>query len=191
MIQTERLTLRGLKLEDADDLLEYQSHPDVVRYTPWPVRERADVIGSLQKILALHSKELATDGDSLFLGWQLRDKNQVVGQSNMTLLSSSDRIADIGWATHHDFQRMGFAFEATSALLTFAFKQYSLESVIARIDVRNIESIRLAQKLGMTLAAEEPELQLLKDEWCHINTYEISRPQAYTQIGGGNYVEYD
>jgi RimJ/RimL family protein N-acetyltransferase len=39
-IETERLILRPLALTDEDDLLEYQSHPEIVRYIPWPERTR-------------------------------------------------------------------------------------------------------------------------------------------------------
>ncbi len=39
-IRTERLDLRPHRMEDLDDLLAFHSDPDVVRYVPWPVRDR-------------------------------------------------------------------------------------------------------------------------------------------------------
>ncbi len=40
MLETARLRLRALELADEDDLLAYQSDPEIVRYIPWPVRTR-------------------------------------------------------------------------------------------------------------------------------------------------------
>jgi len=43
-IETERLRLRPHRMSDVDDLLRFHSDPEVVRYLPWPVRDRAAVL---------------------------------------------------------------------------------------------------------------------------------------------------
>ena len=43
VIETDRLILRPMAMSDVDDLLEYQSHPDIVRYIPWPESTRGEV----------------------------------------------------------------------------------------------------------------------------------------------------
>ena len=40
-LRTERLVLREHRADDLDDLVVFHSDPDVVRWTPWPVRDRA------------------------------------------------------------------------------------------------------------------------------------------------------
>ena len=50
-IETERLILRPLRMSDVDDLYEYQSDPEIVRYIPWPERSREQVIEALEKAL--------------------------------------------------------------------------------------------------------------------------------------------
>jgi RimJ/RimL family protein N-acetyltransferase len=39
-LRTERLDLRPHRMDDLDDLYAFHSRPEVVRYTPWPVRDR-------------------------------------------------------------------------------------------------------------------------------------------------------
>ena len=40
-IFTDRLVLRPHRMADLDDLVRFHGDPDVVRYLPWPVRDRA------------------------------------------------------------------------------------------------------------------------------------------------------
>ena len=47
MIESQRLILRPLLIADVDHLLEYQSHPEIVRYIPWPERTREQVIEAI------------------------------------------------------------------------------------------------------------------------------------------------
>lgn len=172
MLETQRLILRPLVLEDALDLLEYQSNSEVVRYTPWPVRNIDEVLTSLEKITNLHRDFLIEEADSMFLAWELKESGKVIGQSNSTLISSTPRICDIGWATHQEYQGKGFALEATETLLNHLFLHHDISKVLAKIDSRNLKSLKFAESLGMTsvgLAAT----QQIKGEDCQILTYEI------------------
>lgn len=136
---------------------------------------------ALEKAISLHKEDLRQSGDTLFLAWELDSIGKVIGQSNMSLLSSQDGLADFGWALHQSFQGRGFAYEASSALLQHAFGELLLNRVIARIDVRNEESIRLAEKLGMQRTSQAPETQLTKGEMCEMWTFEIHGPKTIGQ----------
>ena len=152
VIETERLILRPMHMEDVADLLEYQSHPEIVRYIPWPERTREQVVVAAEKLLATGKYEIKEDGDYLVLVWEIKAgefKGKVIGQSNMGLESSRDSCADIGWVTHQDFQRQGYAFEATYALMEYAFKNFPIRRLIAHIDTRNPESAAMATKVGL------------------------------------------
>ena len=174
MIETERLLLRPLRASDARDLLEYQSDPDVVRYTPWPVRDLSAVDASLAKIIGLHKDNPTSDGESIFLAWELKITGKVIGQSNMSIISSVSGLADIGWATHQSFQRQGYAREASAALLNHAYHSLEVRTVQAKIDTRNLASIHFAEQLGMSFVPEKTESIIAKDEECTILTYEIT-----------------
>ena len=176
MIETDRLILRPISLDDVDDLLEYQSHPEIVRYIPWPERTRQQVIEAAEKTIATAKFDLKDDGDFLVLVWEIQSgesKGKVIGQSNMALKSLQDGCADIGWVTHQDFQRQGYAFEATRALLAYAFNNFDLHRVIADIDTRVPESAALAEKLGMRRESTYLDGEFFKGEWCDMWLYAI------------------
>jgi RimJ/RimL family protein N-acetyltransferase len=175
-IETERLILRPLALSDEDDLCEYQSHPEVVRYIPWPERTREQVREALEKLVPQMKVPLAESGDFILLAWELKggpQKGKVIGQSNLGLERKEDQYGEIGYVTHQDFQRQGYAYEATKALMEYAFKNFPLHRLGAWIDTRNPESAKLAEKLGMRREAELIESDFFKGDWCNMWVYAI------------------
>jgi aminoglycoside 6'-N-acetyltransferase len=180
MIESARLILRPIRLSDVDDLLEYQSHPEIVRYIPWPERTRDQVIEAAEKTLATGKLELKEDGDFLVLVWEIKAgefKGKVIGQSNMGFKSLRDGNADIGWVTHQDFQRQGFAYEATKALMEYGFKNFPIRRLIADIDTRNPESAAMAAKLGMRREAEFVDAEIFKGSLCSMWLYAILKSE--------------
>jgi aminoglycoside 6'-N-acetyltransferase len=176
VIETERLILRPMALTDVDDLLEYQSHPEIVRYIPWPERTREQVIEAAEKTIATGKFDLKEDNDYIVLVWQFKS-GKVIGQSNMGLKSLRDGNADIGWVTHHDFQRKGYAFEATQALIKYAFENFPVRRLIADIDTRNPESAAMAEKLGMRREGEFVDCEVFKGEICSMWLYAILKSE--------------
>lgn len=184
IIETERLILRPLRVEDVDDLLEYQSHPEIVRYIPWPERTREEVVTALNKTIEQGKSELKSEGDFIVLAWELKDceanrklsgfrPGKVIGQSNSALESIRDQVADIGWVTHQEFQRVGYAYEATYAFMQFIFTHFEIHRIIANIDTRNPESAKLAEKLGMRREGEFRDSEFFKGDWCSMWLYAI------------------
>ena len=144
-IETDRLILRPMQMEDIDDLLQYQSNPEIVRYIPWPPRTMEQVKEAATKTIATGKFDLLEENDYIVLVWALKSTGQVIGQSNMGLVSKENKSSNIGWVTHQNFQRQGYALEATKALLGYAFKNFDLHRVIADIDTRVPESAALAE----------------------------------------------
>ena len=96
----------------------------------------------------------------------------------MGLVSKENKASNIGWVTHQDFHRHGYAFEATKALLTYAFANFDLHRVIADIDTRVPESAALAEKLGMRREAEFKDGEFFKGEWCDMWLYAILKSES-------------
>jgi aminoglycoside 6'-N-acetyltransferase len=162
-----------MQIEDVDDLLEYQSNPEIVRYIPWPPRTMEQVKEAAEKTINTGKFDLKEDNDYIVLVWELKSTRQVIGQSNMGLISKDNQCSNIGWVTHQGFQRQGYALEATNALLKYAFENFDLHRVIADIDTRVPESAALAEKLGMRREAEYKDGEFFKGEWCDMWLYAI------------------
>lgn len=172
LLETERLILRPIRATDQSDLLEYHGDERVVRYIPWSVRSIDEVehaISSYERSKA----SLENEGDVIVLGWQLRSTGKVIGQSNASLISLINQTADIGWVTHREFWRHGYAYEATAAFMAHILRQPTVHRIVANIDVRNPESAHLAEKLGMRLEGEFKQSTYTKGEWCDMWLYAL------------------
>ena len=181
-LETDRLILRPLALSDEDDLLEYQSHPEIVRYIPWPERTRQQVKEALVKVIATSKFELIDELDYINLGWEIKsgkEQGKVIGQSNMSLKSAIDQCADIGWVTHQNFQGQGYAFEASHALIAYAFRRFPIHRISADIDTRAPKSAALAEKLGMRREGTFKDGEFFKGSWCDMWLYAILKSEFH------------
>jgi len=65
------------------------------------------------------------------------------------------QIGEMGWIIHNDYKGKGFITEAAQSVMNFAFSQLKLQKVFATCDYRHGASIRIMEKLGMTLERDD------------------------------------
>ena len=119
-IHTKRLTLRPFQKGDAQDLYEYLSDPEVVRFEPY----RPYTLESCGQEAENRSKNPA------FIAVVLGDK--VIG--NVYLAKQNDYTWEVGWVFNRAFQHHGYATEAAHAAMDWAFRQQSAHRIIAKCD---------------------------------------------------------
>ncbi len=149
-IRTARLELREHRYEDVDDMLEFHSDPEVVRYIPWPVQTREEVLAALD--LRVGAGRVTAPGSWLILAIVL--DGRVIGE--VLLKHSSDEEGELGYALHRSFHGRGLASEASAAMLGLA-RGFGVRRVVATLDERNAASSALLAKLGFTLQRAYPE----------------------------------
>jgi RimJ/RimL family protein N-acetyltransferase len=169
-LRTARATLRTMTPADVDAVHAYQSDPEVCRYQLYEPRTRDEVLSNLTKWQ--HHGRLAEDGDDLELAIDA-DGLGLVGHVYFKLVSVDDLTAEIGWALHRDHQGKGFATEAATALLDYAFGPLALHRVKAELDPRNTASIALCGRLGMREEAHFVEDLWFKGAWGDTGVYAI------------------
>lgn len=146
-VLTERLELRVHVLSDVDDMLLFRSDPEVVRYVPWPVSTRDDVLTALEPRLTGGVVEKV--GDWLCLAIVYRETGRVIGE--VLLKNSGEDAAELGYAIARDHWGQGLAREATEAMLDLGIRELGLTRFTAELDARNTASAALLERLGFTL----------------------------------------
>jgi RimJ/RimL family protein N-acetyltransferase len=176
-IRTDRLLLRTLTADDLDDVFAYAGRDDVIRYLPWPKRDREGVAEHMTRRL---NTVLAADNDVIVLAIELpaspdepNARPRVIGDMTLVLSSVEHRQATIGWVLNPEFQGKGYASEAASRVLSMAFNQLGSHRVIAELDPRNTASAALCQRLGMRLEAHFVHSEIFKGEWGDLAVYAI------------------
>lgn len=102
---------------------------------------------------------------------------ECVGQSNISMQSKDHLRGEVGWVTHQNFQRQGFAYEASMAMLKFGFEKMGLHRIVAEMDTRVAGSAQVALKLGMRKEAEFREVEFFKGEWCDMWLFAILKSE--------------
>jgi RimJ/RimL family protein N-acetyltransferase len=166
-----------MQQSDAADLLECQSNADIVRYIPWPESTEETVKKHIVRTLAESVIAPKEDGEDLVLVWQAKATGKVIGQSNLNIESKEHNCAEIGWVTHQDFHRQGYAREASEAVLKYAFDVLQIHRVKAVMDTRTPASAAVAESLGMRKEAEFKEVEFFKGDWCDMWNYAILRSE--------------
>jgi RimJ/RimL family protein N-acetyltransferase len=158
-LQTERLLLRPLTVDDVDAVHSYQSLEEVCAYLPYEPRSRDEVEKRLTDPEYTRT-ELDSDGQVLILGVIPKETGQVVGDVLLMFHSEKHRSGELGYELHPDHWGHGYATEACRAVLRLAFDELGLHRMTARIDALNTPSAAVLRKLGM-----RQEAVLVENEW--------------------------
>ena len=163
-IETERLLLRPMELDDLDEFAALHADPDVARFVHPMDREEAR--------LRLHRdrREWRERGHGLFAVLDLRG-GAFLGRCGLKRWPQFGET-EVGWALRHDAWGHGYATEAGGACLEWAFAQLDVPYVTAMIAPGNARSRRVAERLGFTRLREDT---LLGDP---VVVHSLDRPVA-------------
>jgi RimJ/RimL family protein N-acetyltransferase len=175
VIFSPRLVMRPFLMSDCDQVLEYQSNPDVVRFVPWPVRDAAMVADAITR--SLPQDHFEVEGDYLSLALVRAEDDQLIGQMNAMFVSAKDQCADIGYVLNPRFTNCGYASEAARALINHLFDTALIRRVTATLDERNVASRRVAERLGLRREALFFKDRLFNGEWTSTLIYATLRDE--------------
>ena len=143
-LRTHRLLLRPWRLSDVDDAVAYGSDPAWGRYlwnTPSPYTYE-----DASQFVTMASND-SWETQALFA---IELEGRVVGGVRLYLTDVQGGIAGMGFNLARSRWGHGYATEAAGAVLAYAFEQGGLHRVYATADSRNLASIRVQEKLGMS-----------------------------------------
>ena len=147
VIETERLILRPLTVDDAEDMYRnWASDPEVTKYLTWPPHPDAELTRALLKDWV--SRYEAGD----FFNWAIvwKETGEVIGNISVVSLKEEIGAADIGYCMCRRFWGQGIMPEALLAVEDYLFETVGLLRICAGHDVNNPKSGRVMDKAGMT-----------------------------------------
>jgi RimJ/RimL family protein N-acetyltransferase len=176
MIETERLRLRGWREEDKEHFHRHCNTPAVMRWLGG-VRTRPEYDEIVDRLAGWQQSyghtfwavERKSDGELLgFCGLKIANGN------NSSVLGETE----VGWRLREDSWGQGYAREAATASLDFAFHELGRSRVIALTVEGNASSRGLMKRLGMR---RREDLDYVDPGWpAEMNpviVYEISREE--------------
>ncbi len=146
IIQTGRLTLRGINETDAPEIVKWRSAPEVYRYFKNPHQ-----ISLEEHISWYNSSYLMNENRS---DWMCIEK--ISGKkAGVFGLTRTDSEAEVNYLLAPDARHKGYASEAIRALLQYAHNEWNVRRISAEIHKENLPSLALVKRLGFELISAE------------------------------------
>ncbi|KAB8135752.1 GNAT family N-acetyltransferase [Gracilibacillus oryzae] len=173
VLETDRLILRKVTLEDVEDMFYYASNDDVSKYVTWDTHKTiADAKGFVEFILQRYeNKQVAP------WGIEYKDNGKFIGTVDFVWWEPLQRTAEIGYVISKDYWGQGITTEAAREIIQFGFENMDLVRIQARCLTENIGSGRVMEKAGMTFEGVLRKALVMKGEHHDIKMYSILREE--------------
>jgi RimJ/RimL family protein N-acetyltransferase len=155
ILETERLLLREFDEGDAASFYLLGSDPAVIRYTSDPGGGLTSIEHALE---VLRYRPLADYQKYGYGRWAcvLKASGEVIGFAGLKYLADSHEV-DIGFRLLPAYWGQGLATEACRAVLDYGRTRLGLQRIIGLVDPENVASVRVLEKLGLTLTGQVEE----------------------------------
>lgn len=144
-LQTERIELRELTMDQIDHMVDLDSDPEVMHFIsdgePRPWEHHLEAIPKLLKYseknpgLGLWTAYLKETGE--FMGWYILKHLLETGE------------VEVGFRLKKKFWNKGYSTEAGKALVRYGFETVGLKRIIAIVRPDNLASQAVIKKLGL------------------------------------------
>ena len=178
-IQTQRLELREAREGDLNDFHEIFSNHDVMRYWAWPTHTTIErtkrylnemmastTNGIIEFVIVLPA--LRPLGSSS----AATSKDKVIGVAGIW----DEAVGEIGYMLHRDYWGLGYMSETLAALIPLFWRK-GAEKLVADVDPRNGDSIKVLNKNGFVETGREKNTFESDLGWCDSVYLELWRPR--------------
>ena len=145
VITTKRLTLRPIQIGDEEAIHEYAGDPGLTMMYFLP----NDTFEETAAFVKENAAEWHSEDQTNFEFVILLD-GRIIGGCDCDLGHSTDRsYATLGWIINREYRNRGYASEAASAVMDFAFENLKIDRIYAQCDINNPASFAVMRKIGM------------------------------------------
>jgi len=151
-LESSRLRMRELDVDDLPFVSSMLSDPEVMRFYPRCL-DRDESLAWIERQRARY----AADGHGLWL-LEERDTGMPVGQAGLVMQSLDGfpkvRYAEVGYLLHRAYWKRGYATEAAARVREHAHTSLGYDEVISLIRAVNEPSQAVARRIGMRVIGE-------------------------------------
>lgn len=170
-IETERLTLRPFRMEDADDMYRNWANDDeVTKFLTWPTHGSVEVSREVLRDWISHYDE------KNYYQWAIvlkGERETVIGSIAAVHLNDRIRMAHIGYCIGRNWWHQGLMSEALSAVINFFFTEVGVNRIEARHDVDNANSGKVMKKCGMQFEGTKRQADWNNQGICDLAEYAL------------------
>jgi [ribosomal protein S5]-alanine N-acetyltransferase len=160
-LETERLQLSPLIEGDVPEIHAMNSMEEVARFNT------IGIPASIEVTRTMLGPIIEGKGEGKNLAWVVRLKadGSFVGEIGMNLKPERYRSGEVFYSLHPNLWGHGYAFEAVKSVVDHGFSTMNLHRIEAGVAVDNLRSIKLLEKLGMTLEGRHRKILPIRGDF--------------------------
>ena len=145
VIETERLLLRALTMDDCETMYFLRSNEDVIKH--FNRKPDAGVEATKAKMEEILQNQEKNEAVFWVIAWK-ENPGTMIGNIGYWRIEVQHHRAEIGYLLHPAQWKKGIMKEALKAVLAYAFDSMKLHSIEANINPDNIASAALLESCG-------------------------------------------
>lgn len=141
-LETEHLILRPINKDDASDIFEYGSEPNVGPAAGWKPHKNIDETRAIMKAVFV-------DKDNIF-GMVLKSSGKMIGSIGLVPdpHRNNPEVLMLGYAMSEHYWGKGLMTEAAKAVIEYGFSELAISMISCTCYSMNPRSRRVIQKCG-------------------------------------------
>ena len=144
-LKTERLLLRRLTNNDAEEMFVLRSNEDVLRYLG---REPTQSVKEAEEFINKINKSADENENILWGITLLSDTSKIIGTICLWNFKEENYRSEIGYILHPGHWGKGIMKEAINAVVDYGFNNLKLHSIEALLSPENVASSSVLEKTG-------------------------------------------
>lgn len=162
-LETKRLQLAEISIEDVNDIHLFYSDPEVDKYNTQCIpTDREETIERINQFIL---DQIAENRKSFIWKILKKDTNEFIGIAGINLSANRFKLGEIHYGLLPAYWGIGFATEVAQLLIKSGFELFNLHKVEAGVATENLRSIKILEKLGMTREGLRRKILPIRGVW--------------------------
>ena len=178
-LESSRLLLRRITMQDLDDVFEIYSNKEVMLYFAdrFPFEKSTEAETMIREY-----EEALTNHWSMRWGIVLKESGKLIGTCGFHALSEYDKRIEVGYDLNRNYWQKGIMTEALSLIINHAFGCSDVNRIEAMVEPPNTGSRALLEKLGFQYEGTLRKHEMCRGDFVDIQMFSILREDL--KLGG-------
>lgn len=142
LFETERLIVKNLELEDRDFFEELLSDPKIIEPIPQPKFTENQILEKFSESLNVKS---VLEKERCACGIFEKENPEMIGLC--LFLTNDENEKELGYRFRVKYWGKGYGTETTKGMIDYYFKELNIDKVTADVNIDNIGSVKILNKL--------------------------------------------
>ena len=181
-LETERLLLRKITVEDAEELYKnvYSNYDYIKFYFQVPLNTFEDYLPLVEKYKGWYD-----NGNHFGWGIMIKETKEMIGHIQLHSKDGLNNNCKIAYVIGYDFRKKGYAREAVRAVLNFGLNIANYHRIDAEIVYSHVDSIALVEAVGMSYEYTRKDGYKLGDDYYDQRVYTLIKKEDKKRVDNG------